>query len=210
FYTNKSFSDQWNYAMAAYQKPGGVYVSYTDLTDPAGTIVSTNGSYKAGTPLPWLSYIVSGGSGNGGNNYTGSNSSNDNFTACQPTATTGGRIETITTAGQSAETAVQVETPVVAVQANTGMVSRKAGMEIFPNPASSYANISFGTTLSGKCTIKLFNANGVQLEQIFNATAEAGKPYSFRYSSSGLANGVYYVRLENDKETIVRKFVIIR
>ncbi|HEY0680095.1 MAG TPA: MBG domain-containing protein, partial [Chitinophagaceae bacterium] len=47
FYTNKSFSDQWNYAMAAYQKPGGVYVSYTDLTDPAGTIVSTNGSYKA-------------------------------------------------------------------------------------------------------------------------------------------------------------------
>ena len=136
FYSNKDYSDQWNYAIAAYQKPGG-YVSVNDLS-AEGSVIASNGTYKAGTPIPWLTYIASGGSGNGGNNYTGSSSSNDNFTNCTPVS----RTLVMRTTDSRTETRL----PKL--------------FNVYPNPADAYAQIAFVPDESGTVTITLHGING--------------------------------------------------
>ena len=79
FYSNKNFSDQWAYAMAAYQ----TQFAYGDIDD-AGAVASINGTYRAGTPTTILTRIVSGGTGNGGNNYTGSPSNQNVLQLARP------------------------------------------------------------------------------------------------------------------------------
>lgn len=82
FVSNRpSFSDSWFYGIAAYQPP----FSYSAIS-AAGQVTSVGGGDKAGTPLPEKAFLVAGGSGGGGSNFTGSNSSTDNFKTCQQTA----------------------------------------------------------------------------------------------------------------------------
>ena len=81
FFSNRTFSDQWTYGIAAYQPP----FDYSTIGGE-GQVVSINGNlYRAGTPLvnnmP-LQFLVQGASGGGGQNYTGSSASFQAFTAC--------------------------------------------------------------------------------------------------------------------------------
>ncbi len=79
FFSNKpSFSQSWFYGLAAYQP----VFSYSNISG-AGQVASIGGGVQAGTPIPEESFLVAGGSGGGGSNFTGSNSSTDNFTTCQ-------------------------------------------------------------------------------------------------------------------------------
>jgi hypothetical protein len=79
FFSNRpSFKQSWFYGIAAYQPP----FSYSAIGSP-GQVTSVGGGVQAGTPLPEKAFLVAGGSGGGGSNFTGSNSSNDNFMTCQ-------------------------------------------------------------------------------------------------------------------------------
>jgi hypothetical protein len=79
FYSNRpSFKQSWFYGLAAYQPP----FSYSAVSSP-GQVAAVGGGVQAGTPIPEEPYLVAGGSGGGGSNFTGSNSSTDNFTTCQ-------------------------------------------------------------------------------------------------------------------------------
>lgn len=78
FFSNKpSFKDSWFYGLATYRPEFG----YSDIGSP-GQVSSVGGGIKAGTPIPEKANLVAGGSGGGGSNFTGSNSSTDNFSTC--------------------------------------------------------------------------------------------------------------------------------
>jgi hypothetical protein len=59
------------------------YFTYANIDGNGNAgVVPINGNYRAGTPLPEIAYLVQGGSGGGGNNYTGSSANFNNYTAC--------------------------------------------------------------------------------------------------------------------------------
>ncbi len=82
FFSNRpSFKQSWFYGLAAYQPQFG----YSAISSQ-GQVASVGGGIQAGTPIPEEHFLVAGGSGGGGSNFTGSNSSTDNFMTCQKAA----------------------------------------------------------------------------------------------------------------------------
>jgi hypothetical protein len=188
FFSNKSFSDQWAYAIAAYQPQ----FSYATIGG-SGQVVSINGSYRAGTPLPILTNLVQGGSSGGGNNYTGSQSAYDNFTACiDPGASSLTRSTTSLT-----------------MEANNAELYADE-IRVLPNPASDHINLSFVPKYSGSSKIIISALDGKRLIEIDYGLTQAGNKYLKRIDMSKLANGIYVVQVINGAKMTTKKIVVQR
>jgi hypothetical protein len=206
FYCTKPFSDQWAHAIAAYQlqnppSPPYEYVTVTypgmaDYTNEANKkgIVPINGTYRAATPLPILSYLVNGASGGGGNNYTGSKSSYQAFTACDPD-------ETVTTTQRSSITSVIAEERPMQLQPS---------IMITPNPAANQFNLVFVPSQTGISKMEIFTMNGSKVMEADYGISEAGNRYSKTINVSKLVNGMYLVRVSNAGTVTNKKIVIAR
>jgi len=201
FYCDTVFSDQWTYALATYRTPVP-YAFDIPSVSGEGQIVAINGavaSYRAGTPLPHLPYLVNGASGGGGNNYTGSTSSFDNFTACCPGCTP---VENLLTSSTSLgqENSLPIE------QENLS----KGEFRIMPNPASDFISLSFVPTLAGNSRIVLYTVDGRKVFEKNNGVVEAGLKYMEKIDVSKFVNGVYLVQLWNADKVTNKKIVISR
>jgi hypothetical protein len=188
FYSNRSFTDQWSYGIAAYQPP----FDYPILAD-SGKVTSINGTYRAGTPVPLLNFLVNGGSGGGGNNYTGSSSSFDKFTAClliDPSI-----VSNATQRIHSASSEAVAEN-------GTGR------MELFPNPTVSGFSIAFKPAVTGLSTIRMYNMQGEVVKTISNGYMEAGKWIKKDVSTANLSPGVYIVQLQEQGKVVNKKLII--
>ncbi len=194
FYSNKSFSDQWAYAMGAYQPPFG----YNAIAAP-GAVASVNGTYRAGTPTTVTAYIVAGGTGNGKNNYTGSLSNQNAFTACIPSSS-------------SAVNRVITSIPSLgAVRSITqeGLFSKEK-MDVYPNPATNNVVLSFVPANTGISKIALLTIDGKRVMEINNGISEAGKKYIKNIDVSKLVRGVYMIQLNTGDKTTIKKVIITR
>jgi hypothetical protein len=195
--SNKSFSDQWAYGIAAYQPQ----FDYGAIAD-SGQVTSINGTYRAGTPktlqgIP-ISTLVNGGSGGGGNNYTGSSSSYDNFSAC-PVAGSSNVITSSRSAGNTME-----------VKTKENSLGEKASFTVTPNPAGNYADILFTPSVPGNIQLSLFMMNGVKVADIYNGYGETGKTFQKRINVSMLPAGIYLVWVENGGIRKLKKLIIAR
>ncbi|MBC7383580.1 MAG: LruC domain-containing protein [Bacteroidia bacterium] len=76
-YSNKTVSKTWFYGMATYAPQ----FTYSNIAT-SNQVIPVTGTYNAGTPTTQISNLKSGGSGDGGNNYTGDYSDKDDFVAC--------------------------------------------------------------------------------------------------------------------------------
>ena len=203
FYSNIcNFSDQWTYAMAAYQPP----FDFTAIT-AEGKVASVNGAinginYRAGAPIPFVGttgsqtpHLVSGGSGGGGSNYTGSTSSYENFSACPviPAACS----STVTRASGVNQEEVQV-------------IPSAGEVQIMPNPATDYITLSFVPARTGSSDIVLFNIDGRKVFENNIGICEADKRYVKNIDVSKLVSGVYIVQLRSAGKTTVKKIIITR
>lgn len=187
FLSNKSYSDQWSYAMAGYRP----IFSYQSIADSA-SVASINGKYKAGTPIPVISNLVGGGSSGGGNNYSGSSSSYDNFTVC-----TG--INSITQTIRSVLPIVEV--------ANDETNSL---FTIYPNPASREVQINIVPRYNGNVSLLLLNTSGKIIQQIDYGNLEKGKSLNKKMVLGQLSAGVYFIKYQNGSDIIVKKLLIVR
>ena len=191
FYSNKSFSDQWAYAMGAYQPQ----FEYNAIAAP-GAVTSVNGTYRAGTPKPVIAYIVGGGTGNGGNNYTGSPSNQNAFTACIPSMLSD--VSRATTSTASLEAIIR-----------KGQI-RKDKMDVYPNPANNNVRLSFVPGNTGVSKITLLTIDGKRIMEINNGVSEAGKNYVKNIDVSKLVSGVYMIQLNTGYKVTIKKVVITR
>jgi hypothetical protein len=187
FYSNKYFRDQWAYGIAAYQPA----FDYAVIAAP-GSVVSINGTYKAGTPLPVIANLVSGGSGGGGNNYTGSSSNQENFTACIPGSS-------LIAARNAGGTRIAVSDEKIT-----------SSLTVAPNPATAFADLSFVPAVDGDSEIILMDVNGMIISRIVNPAAKAGRGYTKRMDISRLSPGVYLVQFKNGEHREVKKLIIAR
>jgi hypothetical protein len=185
--------------MAAYSAPDiNSYVTERDLilrsnnNDPVIVSVSST-NLKAGTPMPWLNRITAGGSGNGGTNYTGSPASYDNFNACVVTGTN-----------------KQVFTTSVIEKNQMAEMAVDNGLQMFPNPAGSFVNLSFVPVVKGAVTLRVYTADGALKHNIHQGLLEANQLYTKRIDTQSWPKGIYTIQLTLKDQVINRKLVIIR
>jgi Subtilase family. len=187
FYSNKSnFKDQWAYASAAYQ-PQFTYASIAD----SGQVQTINGTFRAGTPVTQITHLVNGGSGGGGNNYSGSTNSYDKFTACLSANTVAYNPEIYTLA--------EVQNDLL-----------KEEFRVVPNPASDYVTISFIPKNTGSSKLALFSIDGKKISEIANGVCQAGMKYQKKIDVSKLITGVYIIQLWSAEKVSVKKIIISR
>ncbi|HET9434440.1 MAG TPA: T9SS type A sorting domain-containing protein, partial [Chitinophagaceae bacterium] len=159
----------------------------------SGQVVSINGDYRAGTPLPILTNLVQGGSGGGGNNYTGSKGAYDNFTACIDPD-----VPSLTRSTTSAT-----------MEANNAELYADE-IRVLPNPASDHINLSFVPKYSGSSKIIISALDGKRLIEIDYGLTQAGNKYLKRIDMSKLANGIYIVQIINATKMTTKKIVVQR
>ena len=153
-------------------------------------------SYRAGTPKPLaqpISYLVQGASGGGGNNYTGSKSSFENFTACLIAAPPPPITQRVVNASEDNRSELLTE-----------------GINIYPNPASDQLTLSIVPSESGNSRIELFSINGTKVFETSNGQFEKGRSYIRQINVSKLLNGIYLVRVWNGNAVTNKKIIINR
>lgn len=82
-----------------------------------------------------------------------------------------------------------------------------ASLSIYPNPASSTANISLSLTEATPLAISLYSLLGENVMTVYNGYGEAGAN-NFTADISKLASGVYHLRIETSSGVVVRQIVV--
>lgn len=98
--------------------------------------------------------------------------------------------------------------------ANLGtMVERTAEtngeLTVFPNPFSTQADIEFTVKESGSANVMLYNAKGQLIKKLFSGTTEANDKVKFTTNTEHLPGGTYLIRLENKKNVLIKKAVLV-
>lgn len=82
-----------------------------------------------------------------------------------------------------------------------------ASVSVYPNPASSAANISLSLTEATPLAISLYSLLGENVMTVYNGYGEAGAN-NFTSDISKLASGVYHLRIETSSGVVVRQIVV--
>jgi hypothetical protein len=67
----------------------------------------------------------------------------------------------------------------------------------YPNPASDVINLKVSSVSNDKCSIKLYDLLGVEIQTIYDGIIPAGAERNFSIQSNNLAPGAYYYVIRN-------------
>ncbi|MCK4250694.1 T9SS type A sorting domain-containing protein [candidate division WOR-3 bacterium] len=80
---------------------------------------------------------------------------------------------------------------------------------IYPNPTRGNLRIRFNSPDEQKVTIKLYDVTGRLVNEIFNGKAKIGIN-EMPIMAANYAAGIYFIRIETDKEIITEKFIMLK
>jgi len=80
----------------------------------------------------------------------------------------------------------------------------------YPNPFNPTTNIEFTVAADGKAVLKVYNALGQEVAELYNGTAQAGRIIQTHFDASRLASGIYFSRLESDGKSLVKRMMFIK
>lgn len=83
-------------------------------------------------------------------------------------------------------------------------------MQNYPNPFNPSTTIKFSVENHGKTSLKVYNILGKLVTTLFDEFAEAGRYYRVNFDGSHYSSGVYFLRLDNDKNIKIRKMLLVR
>jgi predicted glutamine amidotransferase len=83
------------------------------------------------------------------------------------------------------------------------------GIELFPNPCKGQLNIQFSMQKTGYVEVKLYNACGRMVDDVYSATHQPGV-HEISYATSEFPDGVYFVRVQGEGEVATRKVIFQR
>lgn len=80
-------------------------------------------------------------------------------------------------------------------------------LTVAPNPVANFAEINYSLTEAQHVTLAIFDSKGVLLKTIETGHQTVGA-HRITFDTSELANGVYYIRLQNNDETFTTPIVV--
>jgi hypothetical protein len=86
--------------------------------------------------------------------------------------------------------------------------SEPTDMRIAPNPVPDRALISFSLPIRTSFALEIYHTTGVLVRRITTGTAEAGKVQQYTLDGSGLAKGIYLVKLTTDSQVKIKKVLL--
>lgn len=99
--------------------------------------------------------------------------------------------------------------PIGVIQNNYNIPVNFALMQNYPNPFNPETNISFNIPASGLVKLSIFDINGKVVSVPHNGFLSGGS-YSLKWSSAGIASGIYFYRLQTEKYSDTKKMVIVK
>ena len=83
------------------------------------------------------------------------------------------------------------------------------GLAVYPNPAAGRARVAFGLAEGGAVRLAVYDALGREVAVLADGAVTAGRHVA-AFDGSGLASGVYVVRLETGAGVETRRLTLLR
>lgn len=80
----------------------------------------------------------------------------------------------------------------------------------YPNPFNPSTAIKFTVAETADASLKIYDAIGNEVAEIFNGKAEAGRQYNINFDASNLTSGVYFYQLTSQNNIQVKKMLLIK
>ncbi|MFN4111539.1 MAG: YCF48-related protein [Ignavibacteria bacterium] len=90
-----------------------------------------------------------------------------------------------------------------------GSSKKTLELKIFPNPVNLSSNIHFELNSPGYLKVEIYTILGEKLKTLVDNFFEAGT-YNLTLNASDIQSGVYFIKLSQEKNFIVRKLVILK
>jgi len=88
-------------------------------------------------------------------------------------------------------------------------VPEKFEVSNYPNPFNPTTNIQYSLPKDGNVTVKIFDMTGRNIAEVYSGFRTAGT-YTEKFDGSKLSSGIYFLRVENQGISIVRKISLIK
>ena len=105
---------------------------------------------------------------------------------------------------------VNVTDGLTAVGTQNGVAKVFALKQNYPNPFNPSTQLEFTVKESGSATLRVYNALGQQVSELFNESAQAGMRYVLRFDAAKLSSGIYLARLESGGQMASTKMTLIK
>jgi flagellar hook assembly protein FlgD len=120
----------------------------------------------------------------------------------------------ITTVDQAGQQSVPSETVIFDPFVGVNELNSQNKVAVYPNPASSQANISFDISESGNYQLAVYDLEGRQVKSLLSAELKAGH-FVFSWNGANDAgsmvkNGVYFFKLTGNNKSFTSKVVLMR
>ena len=79
----------------------------------------------------------------------------------------------------------------------------------YPNPFNPTTAIDYSIAKDGNVSLKIYNVLGQQVADLVNGNMKAGL-YHVTFDAAKFASGVYYYRLQEDNNVMIKKMVLIK
>lgn len=80
----------------------------------------------------------------------------------------------------------------------------------YPNPFNPATNIRFTVKNSSQTTLRVYDAIGTMVQELFNGNAESGKTYSVKFDGKELSSGVYFYQLTSGNNIESKKLLLLK
>lgn len=80
----------------------------------------------------------------------------------------------------------------------------------YPNPFNPSTTIKFSVEQTGRATLEVFNLLGQKVATLFDDVVEAGYYQTVNFSGSELSSGMYLYRLQSEKKSELKRFVLVK
>lgn len=93
--------------------------------------------------------------------------------------------------------------------ADKPVIQTESRLKIYPNPASSFVNVSFVPSEAGKLSVGLYSINGKYITSLYSGVTDPGKLFQQKFSLGKLAAGTYIIRLKNGNTIFNEKLFVL-
>ena len=80
----------------------------------------------------------------------------------------------------------------------------------YPNPFNPVTKINFALPLDSKVMLKVYDLTGRELSTLVNGELKPAGYYSVEFNGSGFSSGLYFYRIQTDKESVTKKMILVK